>query len=176
MKKRRSIAHFTGREQYALRHIKNRIAAELDPLLIYHIDTTFSSHLQRSAFWSKRTMEQWHYNVRLLLIFEDGIAVNEDRLQQFVKALGSNIGLTIIQCGFTQMKEQLASGNLFFTWIHKKGIVLFNRNATLERIPPTDISVRKYAAQAQEWYKNDPTLTTAFVQLLHQPAPIHREA
>lgn len=166
MRKRRSVSHFTGREQYALNKIRNRMASELSPLLIYHIDTSMSSSLRRSVFWSKPRKVEWLYNVRLLMIYEDDRTADKDMLQRFIGSFGPDIHLSIIECSFTQMKQQLASRNLFLTWIYKRGIVLYNRNSALERLPVMDIGMKKYAHQAQEWYDNDQGLSSAFTQEL----------
>ena len=170
MKKQRSIAHFTHSEQQALHSIKNVIVSQLNPLLIYYIDSTYTYHSGRSSLPPRIKEQQWDFKARMLLIYDNNQQPDTLQEQQVHQSLADNLSLDMIAFSIDEMATQLTEYSLFFCWIYKRGIVLFERNGAVDRFTVPTFSIRAYADSVAEWYRHDAALATATTARLH-PLP-----
>ncbi|MGJ7033423.1 hypothetical protein [Niabella hirudinis] len=150
------INQLNGKEQNAVHCIKKLIATQLDPLLIYCFGYKTSVSTRRSAFVKKQFAEERHFTCDLLIITPSAVTVDEERraaIQEMVAHFGT-VNMVIHPLGF--VLRQLDEGNLFFSWVHKNGMLLYDRNNSLQLLPPPVGA--EYLSQAAAFYTADPEM------------------
>ncbi|SDE11776.1 hypothetical protein [Niabella drilacis] len=166
------INQLNSKEQYAVHCIKKLITTQLDPLIIYCFGYTISVSTRRSAFVKKQFAEERHFTCDLLIITPSAVTVDEDKraaIQEMVAHFGT-VNMVIHPLGFAL--RQLNEGNLFFSWVHKNGMLLHERNNSMQLLPaPVG---KEYQLQAAAFYAGDPEMTGYLevkLQRLVKPQP-----
>lgn len=166
------ISQLNGREQNAVHCIKKLVATQLQALLIYCFGCHTTVRTSRSAFVKRQLTEERQFSCDLLIITPDELVIEEDRkkeLQDMIAHFG-RVNLTIHPLGFAL--QQLNARNLFFSWVHKNGMLLYNRNNSLQLLPPPVGS--EYRPQVEAFYANDPEMAgylDVTLQPLVKPVP-----
>lgn len=157
MKAQDYISQLNGREQNAFHCIKKLVAARLQPLIIYCYSCETVVHTRRHCFMTKRINETRQFTCDLLLIIPDECVI-EDALKTEVQEIISHLGrVNMIIHPLNFVIQQLNAGNLFFNWIRKNGILLFEKNATTQLLPaPVG---KEFRQQAEQFYLRDPKMT-----------------
>jgi hypothetical protein len=156
MKMSNYISQLNGKEQNAIFCIKKLIAARIQPLIIYCFGCETIVHTKRSAFLTKQFREERSFTCDLLIITPDE-AVIDGAMKTEIKEIVAHFGkvnMIVHPLGF--VIKQMNEGNLFFSWVHKNGILLLERNAVTQLLP-TAIS-REFKQQAERFYLNDPQM------------------
>ncbi|MBO9617710.1 MAG: hypothetical protein J7539_01635 [Niabella sp.] len=166
------ISQLNGKEQNALHCIKKLIAAQLNALIIYCYGCKTSVSATRSAFVKKQPAEERRFTCNLLIITPSAIVVDEEKraeIQEMIAHFGT-ANMVIHPLGF--VLRQLNEGNLFFSWVHKNGMLLYDRNNSTHLLPaPIDAAYRQ---QAEAFFTDDPDMThylDAKLQPILKPEP-----
>lgn len=158
MKKHNSISHFTGMEQNALHCIKNRIVERLQPLIIYCFDSSISTTIQRSCFPLKKKSEEHNFTCKLLVVLSDETTIEDSVIKEIEEITAPYGKATVITHTLAVIIEKLKESNLFFSWIHRSAVTLYEKN-NATKLLPTPISGRQeYREQAERFYSENPDL------------------
>lgn len=153
MKMTNYISQLSGKEQNAVFCIKKLITARIQPLLIYFFGCETTVTTKRSAFITRQFKEVRHFTCDLLIITADE-ALIDDALKTDIQEMTAHFGkvsMLIHPLGF--MTKQMNEGNLFFNWVRKNGMLLFERNAATQFLPA--VIGGEYKQQAQQFYEKD---------------------
>ncbi|ANI89536.1 hypothetical protein A9P82_09675 [Arachidicoccus ginsenosidimutans] len=159
MKNKNSIAHFSDKEQNALYCIKKKIVEQLHPLIIYSIENSICQTLRRNCFAAEKRAESWEFSGTLLVIVpankepdEKGKKETEDLLKPF-----GSVNLIIHNVGF--MASKIRENNLFFSWVHRNAIALYERENAQQLLLPLPIPrLAEYKHQAECFYLQNPRM------------------
>ena len=151
-----SITHLKAKDCMTLLYVKKLIAAQLNPLLIYCYGYETISKLKRSTFLSKQVTEEKTFAFDLLIIMPDESVIDESLKQEIQEQIAhfGTVSFKIHSLYF--MLKKMNEGNLFFNWVRKRGILLFDRNATSRLLPPEVEQTFKKDADA--FYQQDTTM------------------
>ncbi|MFT4095416.1 MAG: hypothetical protein QM640_17445 [Niabella sp.] len=161
------ISQLNGKEQNAVHCIKKIIATQLGALIIYCFGCTTSISIKRSAFMRKQLAEIRQFSCDLLIITPDAVTIDDEKkteVQEMIAHFGQ-VNMTIHTLGFTL--QQLNEGNLFFNWVHKNGMLLYNRNNGTHLLPPP--ADAGYWPQAEAFYISDPEMASYLDVFLQPP-------
>ncbi|AHF14704.1 hypothetical protein [Niabella soli] len=151
------MSQLNGREQNAFYCIKKLVAARLQPLIIYCYGCETLVHTRRNCFMTKQRTEQRQFSCDLLLITPDECVI-DDALKTEVQEITSHLGkVNMIIHPLSFVIQQLNAQNLFFNWICRNGMLLFDKNASTQLLPAA--IGREYRRQAEEFYTGDPEMT-----------------
>jgi len=153
MKMTNYISQLSGKEQNAIFCIKKLIAATINPLVIFCFGWEAVVRTKRSAFITQQFKEERHFTCDLLIITPDE-AVIEETMKTEIQEMTSHFGklnMVIHPIGF--VVKEMNEGNLFFNWVSKNGMLLFERNVTTLLLPA--VISREYKQQAQQFYEKD---------------------
>jgi hypothetical protein len=129
------ISQLNGKEQNAVHCIKKLIANQLNALTIYCFGCETNISIKRTAFIKKQFKEERQFACDLLIITPDAIVVDEEKraeIQETIAHFGT-VNMVIHPLGF--VLRQMNEGNLFFSWVHKNGMLLYDRNNTTQLLP-----------------------------------------
>ena len=160
------ISQLNGREQNAVHCIKKLVANQLQALIIYCFGCETTVRTSRSAFVKRQLTEERQFSCHLLIITPDELVIEEERkneVQEMIAHFGK-VNMTIHPLGF--VLQQLNAGNLFFSWVHKNGMLLYNRNNSLLLLPPPVGG--EYRPQVEAFYANDPEMA-GYLEVNLQP-------
>src|SRR5690606_24673501 len=108
----------------------------------------------------------------LLIITPDTVTIDEEKkaeVQEMVAHFGQ-VNMSVHPISF--FLQQLNKGNIFFSWVHKNGLLLYDHNNSSQLLPPVRNS--EYWPQVEAFYANDPEMATyldAYLQPVVKPAP-----
>ena len=156
MKMTNYISQLNGKEQNAIFCIKKLIATRIQPQIIYCYCCETIIHTKRSAFIGKQFQEERRFTCDLLIITIDEAAIDDtmkSEIQEIIVHFGK-VNMIIHPLGF--VLKQMNDRNLFFSWVCKNGILLYERNAATQLLPPA-IS-NEYKQQADLFYVTDPQM------------------
>ena len=162
------ISQLNGKEKNALFCIKKLIAATIKPLVIYCYGCEVTVHTKRSAFITKQFKEERHFTCDMLIIMPDESVIDEEmksEIQEMTAHFG-HLNMLIHPLGF--VLKQMNDGNLFFNWVRKNGMLLFERNATIQLMREAIGS--EYKQQAEQFYSSHPEMETYLEQRLQPVA------
>ncbi len=160
------ISQLNGKEQNAIFCIKKLIALRVQPLGIYCFGCQATVHTKRSAFITRQFQEERHFTCDLLVITSDETAIDDamkTEIQEMVAHFGK-VNMIIHPVGF--VIQQLNEGNLFFNWVCKYGMLLFEKNAGTQLLPAP--IGKEYGQQAERFYLSDPQMAN-YLQVRLQP-------
>lgn len=158
MRTHKSIDHLTGSEQTYLRCIKNKIAGRFHPLLIYYFDSYYSTSIKRSCFSTKGRIEEKTFNCSILIVLPNDNML-PDNMQSHATALTMDLAqVTAFFCSLENYVQHLNDHNLFFSWIHRNAVILYEKANTSAALPEA-ISKPHYRKQAECFYTQNPTFT-----------------
>lgn len=157
MKAKNSISHFKGREQEAILRLKNKIARLYKPEIIYFIGSKSTTHLNRNCFSNPKNEDSWNFSCDLLVIMPDGAAVPENAPVELNTAIKKFDKIQIIVQPLGFVVQQLKEQSLFYCWIQRWGIILYQKEDTLEKLPAPLANIRQYTNVVHEFYKDNPT-------------------
>ncbi|GAB3414562.1 hypothetical protein [Niabella aquatica] len=160
------ISHLKGKEQNAVHCIKKLITNQLHAQIIYCFGCQTVSTIKRTAFSKKQLNEERQFTCNLLIITPDAVPISHEKIAE-VQELTAHFGqvnMTIHPMAF--MLQQLNKGNLFFNWVHKNGMLLYDRNNITHLLPPP--VENEYWPQAEAFYTNDPEMTS-YLEVSLQP-------
>jgi len=147
------INQLNGKEQNAVHCIKKLIANQLNALIIYCFGCKTNISIKRTAFIKKQFKEDRHFACDLLIITPDIIEVDEEKraeVQEMIAHFGT-VNMVIHPLGFILRK--MNEGNLFFNWVHKNGMLLYDRNNSSQLLPGPVAA--EYRQQAQAFYNTN---------------------
>jgi len=150
------ISQLNGKEQNAMHCIKKLVASQLQALIIYCFGCQTVNTVKRTAFVKRQLTEERRFTCDLLIITPDDVvidAVRKNEIQEMLAHFGQ-VNMTIHPLGFVLL--QLNEGNLFFSWVHKNGMLLLDRNNSTRLLPPPVGG--EYRPQAEAFYINDPAM------------------
>lgn len=159
MKTHKSISHLSGKEQNSLYCIKKIIVEHIRPLIIYCWNSQISYMLQRNCFNAQKIVEDWDFNCDLLVITTADTVVDKAVLQE-TEALTAPFGRVKLRIHPVDFITQcMQEGNLFFSWVHRNAIVLYERDNGLKQLPPPVPRRQEYQKQAESFYLNNPDMS-----------------
>lgn len=156
MKTKTSISHLTGKEQNALHCIKKKIIEHLPPLLIFCFNSNITQSINRSSFTSKLREEDWNFSCNLLIVVPNDATIGNDtkkEVEELVEQFGK-VNAFIHPLDF--VIQQLKDGNLFFTWVRRNAIILYNKDNSLQLLPPPISKHQEYQQQAEQFFSENP--------------------
>ena len=151
-----ALFQLNGKEQNALHCIKSLIVARTQPLVIYCYGCVTIVQSDRSAFVGRSDEGLRLFTCDLLIIIPDESEIDAaliTEIREMAAHLG-NVKMIVHQLGF--VLKLMNEGNLFFSWVHSNGMLLYERNATTQLFPPA--IGREYKKQAEAFYTNDPKM------------------
>lgn len=156
MKNHASISHFSGREQHALLRLKNKIVELYRPLIIYLIGCNSSQYLIRHCFDNPRNDNQWCISCDLLLILPIGESLPENTAEE-LKSISKDYGhIHLIAHPFDFVEKQLQAHSLFFCWVQRRAIILYERDNAVEKLPEPVQNMKQYEKQVHQFFANNP--------------------
>ncbi len=147
------LTQLNGREQTALHCIKKLIAQQWQAQLIYCFGCTTNISIKRTAFSKKQLKEERRFTCELLIIVPDNKVIDEagiKDMQEMVAHFGT-VHMVIHPLYF--VIKQINEGNLFFNWVHKNGMLLYDLNNTTQLLP--EPVAGEYRTQAEAFYNMD---------------------
>ena len=150
------ISQLNGKEQNAVHCIKKLIANQLNALIIYCFGCETNISIKRTAFIKKQFKEDRQFACDLLIITPDAIVVDEEKraeIKEMIAHFGT-VNMVIHPLGF--VLRQMNEGNLFFSWVHKNGMLLYDRNNSAQLLPAPVPG--EYRQQAEAFYTNNPEM------------------
>ncbi|HZW49011.1 MAG TPA: hypothetical protein VFF80_02605 [Bacillota bacterium] len=168
MKMTNYISQLNGKEKNALFCIKKLIAAMIKPLVIYCFGCEVTVRTKRSAFITKQFKEERHFTCDMFIIMPDESVIDEEmksEIQEMTAHFG-RLNMLIHPLGF--VLKQMNEGNLFFNWVRKNGMLLFERNATTQLMP--EVIGGEYKQQAEQFYSTYPQMENYLEQRLQPVA------
>jgi hypothetical protein len=160
------IGHLNGKEQNAVYCIRKLIANQLNALIIYCFGCKTNISIQRSAFTKTHFKEERQFTCDLLIITPDATVVDEEKraeIQEMIAHFGT-VNMVIHPLGF--VLRQMNEGNLFFSWVHKEGMLLLDRNNSTQLLPTPVESV--YRPQATQFYTDNPGMNN-YLEVKFEP-------
>ncbi len=159
MKVHRSVAHLTGKEQNALHNIKNRVVEKLKPQLIFCYRTETKQSIQRNCFTNPRKAEDWQFSCNLLIVISEKTTIEDHVLKETIQLTEpfGNVNVKVHPLDF--VLNQLEENTLFFVWVHRTAIVLYERDKVLEQFPSPIPKREEYQKQVEEFYQQNPGMT-----------------
>jgi hypothetical protein len=156
MKMTNYISQLNGKEKNALFCIKKLIAVTIKPLVIYCYGCEVTVYTKRSAFITKQFKEERHFICDMFIIMPDESVIDEE-MKTEIREMTAHFGqLNMIVHPLGFVLKQMNEGNLFFNWVRKNGMLLFEKNATTQLMPETVGS--EYKQQAEEFYSSHPQM------------------
>ena len=152
MSTKKSIAHFNGHDEQALYAIKSLIKERLNPLMMFYIKSHYRTTCDRSTLNFIQKEETWHYSVSLLLIFPDGTNLENETDAALNRQLPENYTVETLNYTLQQATEYLSRHSLFFSWVFRFGILLYQRDGSYEQLELPPINRKQYAYQIKQWY------------------------
>lgn len=152
------IGQLKGKEQNAVHCIKKLIVNQLHALIIYCFGCQTISTIKRTAFSKKQFKEERQLTCNLLIITPDAVEISNEKkteVQELIAHFGQ-VNMTIHPMTF--MIQQLNKKNLFFNWVHKNGMLLYDRDNSTQLLPPPAGS--EYWPQAEAFYTSDPEMVS----------------
>lgn len=171
MKHPTSICHLTGREQHAILRLKNKIVELHKPLIIYLIGSSSSNHLIRHCFDNPRNDNQWYFSCDLLIVLPNGASLSVDAAND-LKNISNDyeqIRLTVHPFDFVQ--KQLQEYSLFFCWIQRRAIVLYERDHSVAKLPEPVHNMKQYDKQVHDFFIDYPGYEN-YLNVQLSPLPI----
>lgn len=156
MKHHTSISHFTGREQQALSRLKNKIVAGCQPLIIYLIGSKSSHHLVRNCFDHPRKEDRWHFSCELLLVLPKGASLPENAAEALKNSGSEGEHIRLLAHPFDLVAQKLQEHSLFFCWIQRRAIVLYERDHATEKLPEPVQNMKQYEQQVHRFFADHP--------------------
>lgn len=150
------ISQLHGKEQNAVHCIKKLIASQMQALIIYGFGFETVTTVRQTAFRKKQAKEKRQFSCDLLIITPDAVTIDDEKKVEVQEIIShfAQVNMTIHPISFAL--QQLNKGNLFFNWVHKNGMLLFDRNNTAALLPPAIGS--EYWPQVEVFYENDPSM------------------
>jgi hypothetical protein len=166
MKMTNYISQLNGKEQNAIYCIKKLIANQMNPLIIYCFGCKTNISIKRSAFIKTHFKEERQFTCDLLIITPDAMVVDEEKraeIQEMIAHFGT-VNMVIHPLGF--VLRQMNEGNLFFSWVHKEGMLLLDRNNSTQLLPPAVEGA--FRPQASQYYLSNPAMND-YLDVKFQP-------
>lgn len=174
MKNPTSISHFPGKEQQALLTLKNQMVKLYQPLIIYYISGKHTTYQSRSCFSNPRNHECSIYDADFVMVLRDNHSLPEDA-EAVLKDLNEGFGsIRLIARPLAFVKEQLHSYSLFFCWLQRRAIVLYECGNACRELPDPVRNMKQYESQAQRFYYNNLNYEAYFKTKL-SPLPVAPE-
>lgn len=147
------IGQLNGKEQNAVYCIRKLIANQLNALIIYCFGSKTNVSIQRSAFTKSHFKEKREFTCDLLIITPDTMVVDEEKrseIQEMIIHFGTvNMVIHPLSCVLRKLNE----GNIFFSWVQREGLLLFDRNNSTQLLPAAVEGA--YRPQAAHYYLKD---------------------
>ncbi len=156
MKNHTSISHYTGRERQALLRLKNKIVALYKPLIIYLIGCNSSNKLARNCLGNARNGNQWCFSCDLLLVLPEGVSLPENAVEELKSIAKDYEHIRLIAHPFDFVEKQLQEDSLFFCWMQRKAIVLYERDNSIEKLPEPVQNMKQYEKQVHQFFADNP--------------------
>lgn len=160
------IGQLNGKEQNAVYCIRKLIANQLNALIIYCFGCKTNVCTRRSAFIKNQFKEERQFMCDLLIITPDATVVDEEKraeIQDMIAHFGM-VNMVIHPLSFVLRK--LNEGNIFFSWVHREGMLLFDRNNTMQLLPAAVEGA--YRPQAAQYYLGNPAMND-YLEVKFQP-------
>lgn len=156
MKKKESINHFTGREQQALLRLKNKIVKRYQPLIVYLIGCKSASSLIRNYLVNPRNIYHWSFSCDLLVVMPQGANIPENA-SEGLKSISDDYGhIHIIAHPIDFVVQQLKEYSIFFCWIQRRAVVLYEWQNACEKLPEAVQNMKQYEQQAHRFLVDNP--------------------
>jgi len=160
------INQLQGKEQYAVYAIKKLIAAQLNPLLIYCFGCKIVTHTSITAFNRKQRLEERRFTCDLLIITPENTVIDEEKRTEIQEMLAHFGTVNMIIHPLYFVLRKMNEDNLFFNWVHKNGMLLYDRNNSSQLLPaPVGGEIRQ---QAEQFYNEDPGMNN-YLEVKLQP-------
>lgn len=175
MSHKKSIAHFQGREQQLLFKIKNSLVDQLQPLIIYVIGCQITTSSKRNCFLRPQRTDTWQFSCDLFLVLPEGKQLPEHIVAD-IKCLSPDLAeVRVLHATLDLMQQQIKEQSLFFNWLRRNGIVIYEKDNELQQLPPRLPKHIAYEQQATQYYLANPNyehhIETKLVPLPPKPAP-----
>lgn len=168
MKMTNYISQLNGKEQNAIFCIKKLIAARIQPLVIYCFGCEAIVYTKRSAFITKQFKEERQFTCDLLIITPDE-AVIDDTMKTDIQDMIALFGtVNMLMHPISFVLQKMNEGNLFFNWVCKYGMLLFEKNASTQFLPAT--IGKEYKQQAESFYFSEPKMANYLKERLQPVA------
>lgn len=152
------VSQLNSNEQNALHFIKNEIAEHINPLLIFCWNSQSHYTLQRNCFTTKGEIEEWTFSCNLLVIMPEGLEISKN-MHEEISALAISYGTVhVIIHTVDFMSRKIKEHNLFFNWVHRSAILLYERDNALQQLPPALPELEEYRHQADCYYSTNPEM------------------
>lgn len=172
MKTRKSISHLTGKEQTTLHEIKKQVVKMVQPLIIYCYGSELSTTITRSCFTTPVREESWQFSCALLVVVPDNHELPATIATEIAEATAQWGRVTVRVHTHEVVSRHLHDENLFFSWVHKFAMLLYEQNGATAKLPPQINKRAEYQQQAFQFYIANPEMPSYLTEKL---APIVQE-
>lgn len=126
MKIRKSIDHFTRREQNALLHIRKKVVEALQPQLLFFLNSHFLTSLRRDYLAKDRRTEVCYFSCDLLTILPDNAPLlQDDTVMQELESKLLPLGkVNLITYPMERFVLELQNKTFFLPTIYRHAILL----------------------------------------------------
>jgi len=153
-----NFSQLNSNEQNALQLIKRKIAEHLKPLLIFCWNSRVNYSLQRNCFTAKQITETWTFSCNLLIVMPEGAVIGEN-IHKELRALTISYGAVhAIIHSIDFMSGKMKEHNLFFNWVHRYAVLLYEHDNSFQQLPPPIPEVKEYQRQADSYYLSNPEM------------------
>ncbi|WP_298708789.1 hypothetical protein [uncultured Chitinophaga sp.] len=171
MKTRKSISHLTGKEQTTLHEIKKRVIELVQPLIIYCCSSELRTSIKRNCFSAPVRNEDWQFDCELLVVLPDEHEFPATMAEQITQATEPWGRVQVRLHTLEAVSRYLHEENLFFSWVHKYAILLFEQNGAVAKLPPPIHKRAEHQQQALQFYTADPAMTNYLTEKLVTTVP-----
>jgi hypothetical protein len=172
MKNNRTIHFLPTKERAIVAKLVADIAELLQPLMIFYIASSFHKVQQRSIFPLSDMSESYLMDIKLLVVSN----TQQDLASFAVKdnAIVDKVNYELIHTDILSVIRRLNTYNLFYCWLYKNGILLYETDDAFNRLPAPVFSRKTYIPQIADWYSQFPDLHSGMDITLH-PKPADAE-
>lgn len=156
MKNHTSISHFASSERQALLRLKNKIVVLYKPLIIYLIACNSTTRITRNYLAYPKNDSQWTCSFDLLLVLPEGVSLPENAAHDLKSIHKDYEHIHLIAHPFDFVRKQLQECSLFFCWVQRSAIVLYEREHSCEKLPEPVQNIKQYAKQVNQFLTDNP--------------------
>lgn len=156
MKTKTSISHLTGKEQEALHNIKKQVIEYLPPLLIFCFDSYSTQSISRSSFISEKRVEEWEFSCNLLIIAPNEASITQETKKEIEELVAPFGKANVFVHTLDFVAEKLNDNNLFFRWVQRNGILLYEKDNSCQKLPAAINMHKEYKEQAEQYFAQNP--------------------
>src|SRR5690606_3059314 len=102
--------------------------------------------------------EDWQFSCNLLIVLPEKTIIEDHVLIETIQLIEpfGNVNIKVHPLDF--VLNQLEENTLFFVWVHRTAIVLYEKGKVLEQFPPPIPKRKEYKKQVETFYHTNPDM------------------